>query len=157
MPKSTVTKKLYLSPFQDKRLEINRIGERHAAFNVSMGDIYANRDVLAYLNEAVQNELLASGNSLTDDKLNITISGDILKFWVWTDTTAFYWDIIGEIELKMTVSNPKTDKTINKVYKAKSKARTYVYPSEELTTTVVSDTVKSLMYDIRKDSIWATF
>lgn len=157
VPKSKVTKNIYLSPFQDKRSEKNRIGVRHAAFNVSMGDIYSNRDALAYLREALQNELLASGNSLSDDKLDITVSGDILKFWVWTDTTALYWDVIGEIELKLTVSYPKTDKTINKVYKAKSKSRTYVWPTEKLVTSVVSETVKSLMYDIRKDSIWATF
>ncbi|MFC1826531.1 YajG family lipoprotein [Thermodesulfobacteriota bacterium] len=157
VPKSKITKNLYLSPFQDRRPEINRIGERHAAFNVSMGDIYANRDVSTYLNEAIQNELLASGNSLSDDKLDITLSGNILKFWFWTDTTALYWDVIGEVELKLTVSYQKKDKIINKVYKAKSESRTYVYPSKELVTTVVSDTVKSLMYDIRKDSIWATF
>jgi hypothetical protein len=156
-PKVKVVKNIHLGPFYDTRLEINRIGERKAAFNVSMGDIYTNRDVSVYLREALQNELLASGNSLFDDKFDITVTGDLLKFWVWTNTTPLYWDIIGEIELNLTVSNQKTDKTTNKVYKAKSESRTYVWPTEELVSSVVSETVKSLMYEIRKDSIWDTF
>ena len=156
-PKVKVVKNIYLGPIYDKRLEKNRIGERNAAFNVSMGDIYTNRDVSVYLREALQNELLASGNSLFDDKFDITVTGDLLKFWIWTNTTTLYWDIIGEIELNLTVSNQKTDKTTNKVYKAKSESRTYVWPTEELVSSVVSETVKSLMYEIRKDSIWDTF
>lgn len=156
-PEAATAKNVYLAPFQDKRSEKNRIGERKAAFNVSMGDIYTSRDASAYMMEAVQNELLAAGNILTEDPSNLTITGDLIKFWVWTDTTALYWDIKGEIQLNLTVSSSKTGKTITKLYTAKSESRTYVYPSKELVTSVVSDTVKSLMYEIRKDNIWSTF
>jgi hypothetical protein len=155
-PRVTATKNIYLAPFHDKRPEKNRIGERKAAFNVSMGDIYTNRDVSVYIKEAMQNELLASGNNLSDDKFDISINGELLKFWIWTDTTALYWDIIGEIELKLTVANNKINKPIDKIYKAKSESRTYVYPSKELVSSVISETVKTLMYEIRKDSIWTT-
>ena len=106
------------------------------------------------MREAVQNELLASGNNLSEDASEITITGNLIKFWVWTDTTALYWDIKGEIQLDLTVSNKKTDKTITKIYTANSESRTYTYPSKELVSSVVSDTVKSLMYEIRKDSLW---
>ena len=153
-PESTVTRNIYLTPFQDKRPEKNRIGERKAAFNVSMGDIYTNRDASVYMREAVQNELLASGNKLYEDKSDITISGDLIKFWVWTDTTALYWDIKGEIQLDLTVSSEKTGKTTTKTYTANSESRTYTYPSKELVSSVVSDTIKSLMYEIRKDGMW---
>ena len=157
-PKATVKKNISLLPFQDMRVEKNRIGERQAAFNVSMGDIYANRDVLVYVREAIQNELLASGNSLsTENTPDVKISGDLIRFWVWTDTTPLYWDIRGEIELKMTATSPEGDKKIDRTYKAKSEARTYVWPTENLAATVMSDTVKSLMYNIRKDSIWTSF
>ena len=152
--KVTTSKNIYLAPFQDKRPEKNRIGERKAAFNVSMGDIYSNRDALAYMKEAVENELLAAGNKLSEDSSDLTITGDLIRFWVWTDTTALYWDIKGEIQLNLTVSKSKTDKTIAKTYKGNSESRTYVYPSKELVSSVVSDTVKSLMFEIRKDNIW---
>jgi uncharacterized lipoprotein YajG len=156
VPKSTVTKNIYISSFQDLRSQVNIIGER-TALKVSMGDIYANRDVLTFLREAVQNELLASGNNLTGDKNSeIILSGELIKFWVQTPSTLLYWDIIGEIEFKLIVSSPKTDKSIEKIYKAQSQSRTYVWPTEKLLTTVVADTVKFLMYDIRKESIWTT-
>ena len=155
-PEATASKNIYLASFQDQRPEKNRIGERKAAFNVSMGDIYSNRDASAYLREAVQNELLAAGNKLSEDTSDLTITGDLIKFWIWTDTTALYWDIKGEIQLNLTVINKKTDKTITKTYTANNEARTYTYPSNDLVSSVVSETVKSLMYEIRKDSIWTT-
>jgi uncharacterized lipoprotein YajG len=153
---ATIKKNIYLASFHDDRPEKNRIGERKAAFNVSMGDIYANRDVLVYSREALQNELLATGNSLSEDKFEITLNGDLLKFWVWTDTTALYWDIIGEIELKLTASISESGNKTAKTYKATSKTRTYVYPTKTLVETVVHDTIKSLMYQIRDDNIWNT-
>jgi len=116
--------------------------------------IYTNRDASAYIRKAVQNELLAAGNKLSEDSSDLTITGDLIKFWVWTDTSALYWDIKGEIQLNLTVSTSKTDKNITKMYKANSESRTYAYPSKELVRSVVSDTVKSLMYEIRKDTIW---
>jgi len=155
-PDSKQSQELRLIAFTDKRTEKNRIGERHAAFNVSMGDIYTNRDVAAYFTEAVQNELLASGNKLTDNPKDITISGDIMKFWIGTDTTPLYWDIIGEIELTLNVVSPETSKSIRKLYKATSTERTYIWPSQKLVEEVVSESVRKLMLEIRKDSPWTT-
>ena len=71
--------------------------------------------------------------------------------------TPLYWDITGEIELTLTAEFSKTDKRIDKMYEAKGEARTYVWPTEKHTATVDSDAVKSLMYDILKDSIWTSF
>jgi uncharacterized lipoprotein YajG len=156
-PKSTGSITISLLPFQDMRSEKIRIGERKA-LNVSMGDVFANRDVSIYIREAVQNELLASGNSLSDDEnSDIIVSGELVKFWVQTPSTPLYWDIIGEIELKLTARTRGEDnKVVEKTYRAKSQDRTYVWPTEKLLTKVVSDTVRSLMYEIRKDSIWTT-
>ena len=155
-PDAKQSQQIKLIAIADKRSEKNRIGERHAAFNVSMGDIYTNRNVASFITEAVQNELLASGNKLTDDPKDITVSGDVVKFWIWTDTTALYWDIIGEIEVKLNVVSPISNKSSENLYKAKSTKRTYVYPSQELVEEVVSESIKNLMLDIRQDSLWMT-
>lgn len=150
------SQEIRLIAFTDKRNEKNRIGERHAAFNVSMGNIYTNRDVAAYITEAIQNELLASGNKITDNLQDITVSGDVMKFWIWTDTTALYWDIIGEVEVELNTVSPISNKSTQKLYKAKSTKRTYAYPSQELVEEVVAESVRKLMYEIRKDSTWTT-
>ena len=153
-PDTKQSQEIRLIAFTDQRNEKNRIGERHAAFNVSMGDIYTNRDVAAFMTEAIQNELLASGNKLTDDPKDITVSGDVIRFWIWTDTTALYWDIIGEIEVNLNVLSPISGKESQKLYKAKSTKRTYVNPSQELVEEVVSDSIRKLMLEIRQDSPW---
>jgi uncharacterized lipoprotein YajG len=155
-PPAKQSQKIRLIAFADKRTEKNRIGERHAAFNVSMGDIYTNRDVAAYITEAVQNELLASGNTITFDPEDTTISGDVIKFWIWTNTTALYWDIIGDIEVNVDVMSPATNKAIKKSYKGRSTKRTYVYPSKELVEEVVSESIRNLMLEMRADGAWAT-
>lgn len=155
-PAKKQSQEIRLITFSDKRIEKNRIGERHAAFNVSMGDIYTNRDVAAFFTEAIQNELLASGNKLTKNSKDITVSGNVMKFWIWTDTTALYWDIIGEIEINLYVVSPTTNKYLRKPYKATSTKRTYVYPSQNIVEEVVSESVRKLMLEIRKDSLWAS-
>ena len=155
-PEVVEAKSVNLQTFQDMRTEKFRIGERTAAFNVSMGDIYTNRDAAVYFQEALQNELLASGNSLSDDNSEMTIRGELLKFWVHTDTTALYWDIVGEVDLRLTATNAKTGKTVDRTYNASAKSRTYVYPTRELLGKVIADTVRSLMYEIRREGIWNT-
>lgn len=155
-PDAKQSQEIRLITFTDKRNEKNRIGERHAAFNVSMGDIYTNRDIAAYITEAVQNELLASGNKLTDNPQDIAVSGDVLRFWIWTDTTALYWDIIGEIEVNLNTQSTISSKSTEKLYKASSTKRTYVYPSQELVQEVVSESIRKLMLEIRQDSPWNT-
>jgi hypothetical protein len=154
VPKSEVTYQVHQIPLMDKRVEKNRIGERHA-LKVSMGNIYTNREVTAYLNEAIQNELLASGNGISESSKEITLSGNVMKFWVWTNSTPIYWDVNGEIEIALTAINPKNNKKILDVYKANSSSRTYLWPTKEIVGKVVSDAVKSLMYEIRKDRIWS--
>jgi uncharacterized lipoprotein YajG len=155
-PAARQSEEIMLVAFVDKRYEKSRIGERKAAFSVSMGSIYTNRDVAAYITEAIQNELLASGNTLTDNPQAISVSGDLKKFWISTDTTALYWDIIGEIDVVLDVASPASNKSTQKSYKAKSTKRTYIYPSQELVEEVVSESVRTLMYEIRKDSLWTT-
>jgi len=150
------SQEIRLLRLNDNRVEKSRIGERHAAFNVSMGDIYTNRDVAAYMTEALQNELLASGIKLTNNDKAVTLSGEVDKFWVSTDTTALYWDVIGEIEVQINATSPRTNKSISKSYKGQSTTRTYVWPSNDIVKGVVTESIKSIMYDIRGDRIWST-
>ena len=146
---------IHVEPFADRREQQFRIGERHAAFNVSMGSVYTNRQVTAFLTEAVQNELLAAGHELTSGTSDINISGEVMKFWTWTDTTMTYWDVIGEVKVTLTADFPATGKRITRSYNADAKERTYLWPGEQLVSDVIDQAVKSLMLDIRKESIWA--
>jgi uncharacterized lipoprotein YajG len=151
-PEEKTSVAIKVLPITDQRTNKHSIGEREAAFEVSMGSIYTNRDVADYMTEAVQNELLASGNSLTSDNPKVSLSGSVKKFWISTDTTALYWDIIGEIEVQLNASSATSQR--QNVYSARSVKRTYIYPSQELVEVVISNTIRDLMIDIRKDKIW---
>ncbi len=155
VPRADPSLSIYLEPLADRREQRFRIGERHAAFKVSMGSVYTNRQVTAYLTEAIQNELLAAGHELRSEPGDINISGEITKFWTWTDTTMTYWDVIGEVQVTMTVDFPATGKRITRSYTADAKDRTYLWPGEKLVADVIDKAVKSLMLDIRKERIWA--
>jgi hypothetical protein len=154
--KASTSKKIQLVPFEDKRQEKYRIGERQAAFNVSMGNIYSNRQIPDYIHEALRNELLATGNEIVgEEDEDIILTGEILKFWVWTETTPLYWDLKGEVEITLRTINPKNKETLmEKPYSFQSSTRTYVWPTEKLATEVIEVSIKGLMYKIRNDSIW---
>jgi hypothetical protein len=53
-PAATDSKHIYLAPFQDKRPEKNRIGERQAAFNVPMGEICTSSEPLGHFSLKVK-------------------------------------------------------------------------------------------------------
>lgn len=154
-PNVRQSQELRLLRLNDNRVEKSRIGERQAAFKVSMGSIYTNREVAAYMTEALQNELLASGINLTNNDKAVTLSGEVDKFWVSTDTTILYWDVICEIEIQINATSPRTNKSISKSYKGESTTRTYAWPSNDIVKGVVTESIKSIMYEVRGDRIWS--
>lgn len=155
VPRADPSLSIHFKPLADRRDQRFRIGERHAAFKVSMGSVYTNRQVSAFLTEAIQNELLAAGHELRSEPGDINISGEVTKFWTWTDTTMTYWDVIGEVQVTLTVDFPATGKHITRSYTADAKERTYLWPGKDLVADVIDQAVKSLMLDIRKEHIWA--
>jgi len=66
IPAAEQPRTLAVGPFADARSERGRIGERHATYGVSMGDIHFARDVVEYLREAVSDDLRAAGHTLLE-------------------------------------------------------------------------------------------
>jgi len=153
VPKTKIVKSVNLVDFTDSRIEKERIGERTAAFNVSMGSVFFDRDVIGYFDEAFRNEILATGNKISETDYEISINGELINFWVRTKTTAMYWDVIAEIELVLVVKNNNKEKPFKKKYKSQSSSRTYTYPSKKIVSQVLEESYRELMYDIRKDNI----
>ncbi len=153
--KAATPLKIKLKDFLDIRSDKERIGERHAAFGVSMGNVYLNREVDSYINETILNELIATGYNLTSDENIIELEGEIVKFWLRTNVTALYWDVIGEIEINLKATNPDDiTKSVKKSYSTESVKRTYVYPSKKIVKEVMEASLASLMEEIRDERIW---
>ena len=153
VPKTKVVRSVNLIDFTDSRLEKERIGERTAAFNVSMGNVFFDRDVIGYFDESFRNEILATGNKISETDYEISINGELMKLWIRTETTAFYWDVIAEIELVLLVENNTNNKSFKNKYKSESSSRTYIYPSKKIVSQVLEESFRKLIYDIRKDNI----
>lgn len=127
-----------LGEVKDQRADPFRIGERTAAFGVSMGDVFFNREVADFMSDTVTSELVAQEHTIGSDGEDRVLSITVNKFWVRTDTTALYWDAIGNIEIAVSLDQPVnvTTKTSND-YSCETRERTYVWPTEKLLARVL--------------------
>ncbi len=146
---------VFIGAFSDSRPEKGRIGKRTAAFDVSMGNIYFYRTVPAFLRESIETELALMGYRIVNTNGDINVKGEIVNFWIETDTTPLYWDIMGNVQIKLTIASDRlTGGTTDKVYSCNKTTRTYVWPSEELSSEVMDKCINELMKQINTDSVW---
>lgn len=139
----------------DSRPERGRIGERTAAFNASMGDVFFDRMVPVFMEEAVAAELLGAGHQITNDQTGRPVSLEVVSFWTHTNTTMLYWDVIGEIEIAVTVGATMEDQNPKQTtFNCEAKKRTYVWPSLRLVSEVMDKCLIDLMSNLRGDAVW---
>lgn len=142
---------------RDLRTDKLRLGERTAAFNVKMDDIYANRRVGDYMVETLSDALRSVGFKVGSSSSGVTVQGELQKFRVETPASMLYWDITAEIEIKLLVNGPSQEPATIRVYTSEQKERTYVWPSAGLIEKVVSASVADIMNQIQSDEIWNKF
>lgn len=141
--------RIKLLNFEDKReprTESIVIGRRQAAFGVPMGDVLSSRPIFEIIRDAVKTELTRNGHNIVSDNEDVSIKGEIRNFWVGTDVTALYWDVIGEVSIVMEVRH-STDGAPIFVgpYSGKNVERTYINPSEEIVTRVLRKSLEGAM------------
>ena len=135
----------------DERPEHARIGEREAAFGVSMGDVFASRSVPAYLQEAVSDDLRGQGHRVVEEGPGDVLTATVTRFWLHTDTTPLYWDVVAEIELRVAVASETPDLVVDEqAISCRSEDRTYVYPSARLMQKVLLECMGDLMASLRR-------
>jgi uncharacterized lipoprotein YajG len=144
-----------ITSFKDSRPEPGRIGMRTAAFKVSMGNVYFYRVVHDFLQESLETQIALMGYRTVDTGGDINVSGEVVKFWVETHTTPLYWDIVGDIQIKVTIASAllKMEPTV-RVFSSSKTTRTYVWPSEKLLSEVMDECMNDLMQQIKTDTTW---
>jgi uncharacterized lipoprotein YajG len=151
----TSTYTVHIGSFKDSRAELGRIGIRTAAFNVSMGNVYFYRVVPDFLRESLETEMAFLGYRSVDTGGDIDISGELIKFWIETKTTPLYWDILGDIQIKLTIASSRLKmQPTDCVFSCNKTARTYVWPSEELFSEVMNDCMNDVMQQIKTNNVW---
>lgn len=155
IPAAEVPQQFTISAVKDSRDNRGRIGERTAAFEVSMGPVFFYRMVPDFMEETVAAELRGAGHQVTEDGSGRSVSLDVLRFWTHTDTTALYWDVIGNIDITVTVDPGISDPVpVERTFRCETNDRTYVYPSLSMVTEVMDDCLVELMSEFRSDPVW---
>ena len=155
IPAAATKQTFEISSVIDSRPERGRIGERSAAFGVSMGSVFFDRNVPAFVQEAIGAELIGAGHLLTNDGTGRPVSINVINFWTHTNTTALYWDVIANIEIGVSVREGDAEDLLKRAaFSCETSRRTYVWPSLELVSEVIDECLETLMEDIRRDPIW---
>lgn len=144
-----------IAEVRDLRPDKTRIGERFAAFGVSMGNVYLFGNVESVLLDTISDELRGAGHTVQNSGPGRSLSLDILSFWAETKTTPLYWDIVADIRIRVRVERTAgTAGLAEREFSCEASERTYVWPSEELFSEALDDCLKELMAAFRSDRIW---
>ena len=84
-------------------------GNPGLAFNVlppGSKDVAIEGAIGEFLREALGDDLRAAGHHVGAEVGGTQISGEVLRFWVRTDTTPLYWDVVAQMELRLALRPP---------------------------------------------------
>jgi len=155
-PLSVHTLRINLMNFADKRagqIDAHLIGSRQAAFDVQMGAVYSSLPVTKVVRQAVQSELRRSGHTIVTENEDFTIKGEIQTYWLSTETTPLYWDVIGEISILLKVKRNDSDSFIDfGPFSSRSVERTYLNPSVEIMKRVLGASLEKVMQRMTSDA-----
>ena len=142
----------------DERAEHGRIGERFAAFGVSMGDVYFFRNVNEFFREALADEVQLMGNKVVPSGENVKVTAKLTKFWVTTKTTPLYWDIIAEVKTDFIfeTAHPTSVKTVRH-YEGQNSEHTYVWPTSSLMGKALKASLDDTFAKMKSDEVWKSF
>ncbi|WP_455379236.1 YajG family lipoprotein [Petrachloros mirabilis] len=147
--------KIKLDSVSDDRREQRRIGFREAAFGVSMGDVHLAQKPADLLQRALRDDLMAAGYRIVESGQDLSVESHLRKFWVHTDTTPLYWDVIGEIEFEVIVRPAvQMQERLSKTFTCRESERTYVWPSAAILGNVLDSCLADMMLKARADNIW---
>jgi len=137
----------------DARTERQRIGERQAAFGVSMGDVYLSRRVPEVMREVLTDDLWAGGLRVVGSDEDAAIDLSVHRFWLGTDTTPLYWDVFGEIEIEVSVTIPGAAPRRSRL-SCRQTERTWVWPTATLGGRVLDACLAELGTKLHADLLW---
>jgi hypothetical protein len=141
-----------LAVVNDRRPETGRIGERPAGLGVTLGDVYFSRDVADYLRENLELELTAAGCRLSATNAAVDLACDVTQFWVNTEPTLLYCDVVANISI--TVWKPNQTPPRRQKFSATATKRTYVWPSASICEHVLNQSMADVMKQFRESKVW---
>jgi hypothetical protein len=128
------------------------IGERKAAFDTPMGSVLVTRSPGAIVRDAITTELRRAGHTIAETNPEFIVRGQVETFWVNTDVTPVYWDVVGEVRFTIEVLDQSLAKVIfTGSYRGTQVERTYLWPSEEILRRVLEDALAAAILQMSSD------
>ena len=129
-----------------------RVGERATVGNISMGFITIDPPPAALVSAALSAELRAAGHDISD-AAQARLTAAVTRFQVRTDVTPIYWDVIGDADVGVTLTNAGL--SVSNAYRAHCTERTYVWPTNAMMARVVASCIDQIAADFRDDPAMA--
>jgi uncharacterized lipoprotein YajG len=106
--------------------------------------------------QMLKSELSAAGHMIVTADEDLSIDTKLHKFRVTTPATLLYWDVSGAVEvtIEMVGSGGKMHEAN---YATTCTERTFVWPSQEIITTVVTACIDKIAAQLRDDAALAKF
>lgn len=139
--------KVRVKAVRDLRAEKDRIGYRTAAMNVSLGNVYLAERVEEYFRRRLGHELMENGFWLEETEAATSIELGVKRYWVYTDTTLMYFDMIAEVECEAEIARVGGEPE-KRVFRSLKKERTYIYPTKKLMTRTLNEAVDEVMREL---------
>ncbi|MHA2344843.1 MAG: hypothetical protein ACXADW_23590, partial [Candidatus Hodarchaeales archaeon] len=74
-------------------------------------------------------------------------------FWVRTDVTPVYWDVVGEVKIVLELKDPEGDTLIStRSYRASNVERTFTWPSKKIMEHVLVKSLEDVMQEMSSDT-----
>ena len=118
-----------------------------------MGDVYSERPVFEIVTEAVKSEFMRNGYKIVQENEDFSVKGKIVQFWARTPVKMMggCWDVVGEVNLTMEVSQPgQRITTTLGPYSGSKTERTFINPSPKIIKRVLTG---ALMGAIQKMNV----
>ena len=132
---------------RDLRAEKGRIGYRTAAMNVHLGNVYLAETVEEYFKRRLHHELMQNGFWVVETEAAATIVVNVKRYWVYTNTSLTYFDMIAEVECEAEIVSGRGEKE-KRVFRSSKKDRTYIYPTKKLMARTLNAAVDEVMGEV---------
>ncbi len=147
-----------IGPVKDVRTDFvgGLIGKRTTIGGTSMGIIEMSPLPTDLIAQMLRSELSTAGHMIVPDGEDLSIDTKLHKFQVTTPATLFYWDVNGAVEvtIEMVGSGGKMHEAN---YATTCTERTFVWPSQEIITTVVTACIDKIAAQLHDDAALAKF
>jgi uncharacterized lipoprotein YajG len=144
-----------LLAFEDRRDETDKselVGGIKRSVYSRIYDVKSDRPVSEVVRDAIKAELQKRGYSFTDANEDVSIGGEIRKFWIHTDVSSEDWDIIGEVSILLKVTDASDGSMkIFGPYKGKNEEKRYLEPDNITMDRIIEAALADAIAKMGKD------